>query len=114
MTGDVRFGAEVTVRMLPWPSSPLRASLVTAHAPEVAAVHVRDAVVPREPLVDERVVGVHQVEHAAVLAHDAAEEQLGLALEGLAQVVVEVGEDEQVRIPVAQLAQEQPLAGEVA
>ena len=67
----------------------------------------------RQPLVDERVVGVQQVEHAAILAHDAVEEQLGLALEGLPQVVVEVGEDEQIGIPVAQLAQEQPLSGEV-
>ena len=69
---------------------------------------------PRQPLVDERVVRVHQVEHAAILAHDAVEEQLRLALEGLPQVVVEVGIDEQVRIPVAQLAQEQPLSGEIA
>ena len=32
------------------------------HAPEVAAVDVRDAVVPREPFVDVCVVGVEQVD----------------------------------------------------
>ena len=46
----------------------------------------------RQPLVDERVVGRQQIEHAAVLAHDALEEQLGLAPERLPQVVVEVRE----------------------
>ena len=82
-TGDVRFGYDVTVRMLPWPSRPRRSSSGQRHAAEVAAVDVRDAVVPRQPLVDERVVGVQQVEDAAVLAHDALEEQLGLRAERL-------------------------------
>ena len=74
-TGDVRFGYEVTVRMLAWPSSPRRASFGDLHAPEPAAVDVGNAVMPRQPLVDERVVGVQQIHHAAVLAHDAVEEQ---------------------------------------
>ena len=47
---------------------------------------------PRQPLVDERVVRGQQVEDAAVLAHDAVEEQLRLAPERLPQVVVEVRE----------------------
>ena len=93
-TGDVRSGYDVTVRMLPCPSSPRRAlSCRQRHAPEVAALDVRDAVVPRQPLVQERVVGAQQVERAAVLADDAVEEQLGLAPERLAQRVVEVGKD---------------------
>ena len=79
-TGEVRSACDVTVRMLPLPSRPRRASSVQRDAAEVAAVDVGDAVVPRQPLVDERVVGGQQVEDAAVLAHDAVEEQLGLAL----------------------------------
>ena len=55
----------------PVPSRPRRASSVHRHAAEVAAVDVGNAVVPRQPLVDERVVGRQQIEHAAVLAHDA-------------------------------------------
>jgi hypothetical protein len=35
--------------------------------PEAAAAYVRDAVVAREPLVHERVVGVEEVRDAAVL-----------------------------------------------
>ena len=58
---------DVTVRMLAWPSRPRRGVIGQRHAPELIAVDVRDAVVPGEPLVDERVVGGQQVEHAAVL-----------------------------------------------
>ncbi len=43
-------------------------SSVSGTRRKCAAVDVRDAVVPRQPLVDERVVGRQQVEHAAVLA----------------------------------------------
>ena len=80
------------------PSSPRRASSVERDAAELAAVDVRDAVVLGQPLVDERVVGRQQVEDVAVLAHDAGEEQLGLALKRLAQRVVEVGELVVVRV----------------
>ncbi len=46
------------------------------HAAEVIALDVRQAVEPRDALVDERVVGAQQIERAAVLLHDAAEEEL--------------------------------------
>ena len=113
-TGDVRSAYDVTIRMLPLPSRPRRASSVERDAAEMAAVDVRDAVVLREPLVHERVVGGQQVEHAAVFPDDALEEQLGLAAERLPQVVVEVRKLLRVRRLVAQVAQLQPLAREVA
>ena len=50
-------------------------------APEIAALHVGNAVVLGQPLIDERVVGRQQFEHAAILAQDAVEEQLGFPLE---------------------------------
>ena len=56
-TGDVRSACDVSARMLPWPEQPLPRLVGDRHAAELAAVDVRDAVVPREPLVDERVVG---------------------------------------------------------
>ena len=87
---------------------------VQRDAPEVAAVHVRNAVVLREPLVQERVVGLEQVEHAAVFAQDALEKQLGFAAERLAQVVVEIGKQPQVGRDRFEVAQVQPLLGEVA
>ena len=83
------------------------------HAPEVAPLHVGNAVVPREPVVDEGVVGVEQVEDAAVLPHDALEEQLRLAAERLPQPVVEVGEEHLRRPRRLQVAELQPLPDEV-
>ena len=50
-------------------------------APEVAAVDVRDAVVLREPVIDEGVVRRQQIDHVVVLAHDAVEEHFGLFAE---------------------------------
>ncbi len=82
--------------------------------PELRAVHVRDAVVPRQALVHEGVVGIEQAQHALVLEDDALEEHFGFALHRLAQVVVEVGEDIGVGLQAAQVAQEQPLSREVA
>ncbi len=65
-------------------------------APEVAAVHVGNAVVLREALVEERVIGAQQIEHAAILLHDALEQHFGLATERLTKVVVEVGKQPRV------------------
>src|SRR2546423_1889203 len=67
------------------------------HPAKAAAKDVRDAVVLRQSLVDEGVVRAHELGDAAVLAQDALHEQLGLAAEGLAEVVVEVGEQARVR-----------------
>ena len=58
---------------------------------EVTAVHVRDAVVAGQAFVDEGVVGGQQIDHALIVAELAGDEQLGLALERLPQVVVELG-----------------------
>ena len=56
-TGEVRLGYDVTVRMLPLAEQ--AAPIVVGHgdAAEVTAVDVRDAVVPGQPFVEERVVG---------------------------------------------------------
>ena len=62
------------------------------HAAELRAIDVRDSVVLRQPLVDERVIRGQQIEDAAILMDDAAEEQLDLALVRRPQVVVEIRE----------------------
>jgi hypothetical protein len=80
------------------------------HPPEMAAVDMGNAVMPRQTLVQEGVVGVEQIEQAAVVADDAAEQHLRFALERRAQVVVEVPGFGLKRVEVAQ---EQPLSGEV-
>ena len=60
---------------------PAAAIVAALDAAEVRAANVRNAVVLREPLVDERVIGRQQIEHAAIFAQDAAREQLRFAAE---------------------------------
>jgi len=68
----------------------------------------------REAFIDERVVRVQHVENISIFTHDTVEQKFRFMLERLAQVIVEVGIDEQVGIPVSQLAQIEPLFGEIA
>ena len=82
-------------------------------APVVAAVDARDAVVPRQAVVQERVVGRQQLQHAAVGAHLAVEEQLRFAPECFSEVVVERREERAVRGDGLQVPEIQPLSGEV-
>ncbi len=96
---------------LPQQAAPLLAR--NGHATKVAAVYVRDSVVPRQAFVDERIIGVQKIERAAILAHDAVEEHLGLLSESLSQIVVEVGEGLGVPRQARQIAQVQPLRCEV-
>ena len=64
-TGEVRSACDVTVRMLPLPEQAAARLVGERDAAELAPVDVRDAVVLRQPLVDEGVVGRQQVEDAA-------------------------------------------------
>ena len=84
-------------------------------AAEVAAVDVRDAVVPRQPLVDERVVGRQQVERrCGPRRRMLREEQLGLAPEAPARrSLSKSGNSSEFGAMFSQVAQVQPLAGEV-
>ncbi len=67
------------------------AAIVAAlDAAEVWAANVRNAVVFREPLVDEGVICRQQIEHAAIFAQDAAREQLRFAAEPLPEILIEV------------------------
>ena len=113
ITGEVRIAGEVTVRMLPWPSRPRRGLSAGSARAEVAALDVRDAVVLREPLVEERVVGGQQLEHAAVLAHDAVEKSSVsrcMLCRSVSSNVERVG---LARAGRRQVAHQQPLAAEV-
>src|SRR5687768_12163301 len=65
----------------------------------------------RQALVDERVVGVEELDDTAVFCNDRPEQHLGFALHRLPQVAVEI---RRIGPDVLQLAQEEPLAGEAA
>ena len=63
---------------------------------ELRPAHAGDAVVPRQPLVDERVVGGQQLEHRPIGAHEVVEEQLRLARHRLGERLVVVRERQRV------------------
>ena len=81
--------------------------------PKRIARHPGDLVMPRQRLVDKGVVGVEQLEHAAVVPQDKREVLLGLLTHRLAQPVIETAEEVFIGSDRAQLAELQPLAGEV-
>src|SRR4030095_13690172 len=60
------------------------------HAAESASVDVWNSVVLRQAFIEERVVRPDQIEHAAILAQHAVEEELRFLSKGLSQVVIEV------------------------
>ena len=97
-TGDVRSPYDVRSSTAPLPSRPRRFGSSSVHAAELRPVHAAHAVVAREPLVDERVVGRQQLVHAVVLEQHAREEQLDLGREIVAQRVAELGEQALVRV----------------
>ena len=109
-TGDVLVATDVTSRILPWPSNPRRESSGSCHPAKAAAIDVRDAVVLCQPFVDKGVVGIQQIDHAAVFADDAVEEHFRFPPEGLPKIVVEVA---RFRPGALQFAKVKPLAGEV-
>src|SRR5262249_55651396 len=82
--------------------------------PEVAAVYARDAVVPRELLVEKRLVGRQQVHDAAVFFQLSVEKQLYLRDECHPQVVVEPGKSLiEIRRDQPDISYLQPLFEEV-
>ncbi len=68
---------------------------------------------PRKTLVDEGVISGHQIHDIAILANYTFEDHFGFPLEGLAQVVVEVGEFIVEGCGRPQIAQIEPLSGEI-
>ena len=82
-------------------------------AAESAPVHVGNSIVFRQPFIEERVVRPDQIEHAAILAQHAVEEEFGFLPEGLPQVVIEVAINRVVRSDGIDIAQPQPLSGEI-
>ena len=60
VTGEVRVATDVTVRMLPCPAGRGADCRPSGDAPEVAAADIRNAVMLRQSLVDERVVRIQQ------------------------------------------------------
>src|SRR5262249_8598413 len=65
-------------------------------------------------LIEERVVGVEQLQHASVFSEHALKKQLRLLLERLAQALIELRKRVRVRLHLVDRAHIEPLSGEVA
>jgi len=68
----------------------------------------------REPFVQPYMFRLQQFEHAAVFADDVTAKQFGFAAHRLAEIVVEVWKEPPVRRDGVEIAQVQPLRGEVS
>ena len=101
-TGDVRVAYDETE------STPGQIDL-----PELGTCDVRYSVVTSQPLVEERVASVDEVEDAAVVPDDRIEEELGLAPHRQAQVILELRELVAVARQRLEGAELQPLAAEI-
>ncbi len=77
------------------------------------AIHIGHAVVTREPFVEKRIVGGHELDDAPVGAQLAVDEELCFLHEGVAEVLIELRVGEQIRLKRGGLADRQPLTGEV-
>src|SRR5262249_9456020 len=66
-----------------------------------------------KPFVQERVIGAQQIERAAILAHDALEEQFRFAPKGLPKSIVKVRKVLLDRNDGRKVTQEQPLSCEL-
>src|SRR5215470_11214794 len=84
------------------------------HAAESASIDIRNSVVLRQAFIEECVVRPDQIEHTAILAQHAVEEELGFLPEGLSQVVVEVPIKSSIRGDGLDIPQPQPLSGEIS
>ena len=70
LTGEVRVGFDVAARTLAWVSTPPRGVPASETRRKPSPRDAGDAVVPGQSFVDERVVRVEELEHAAVLVLD--------------------------------------------
>ena len=86
---------------------------VEVHPAHRRAVHARYAVVLGQPLVDERIVGVEEGQDAAVLAEHRHDEHVGLVQHRLAEPLVEIPEHKAVRMLLLEVANIEPLSGEI-
>ena len=86
-TGEVRSGFDVTARTVPCVRTPPRGLSAGRSTRRISSpCDALDPVVLRQPLVEERVVAVEQLQEAPVLPDDVLEEHLRLAPHGLPEV----------------------------
>src|SRR5262245_26161046 len=83
------------------------------HAPEAAAIDIGNSVVLRQALVEKGGIRLEQIKHTAIRSHNAIHEEFRLLAERLTKIIVKVRILTDVRIDGRQVAQPEPLSGEV-
>ncbi len=81
------------------------------HSPELVARHAGDAVVAREALVHERVVGAVQIERACIATHQVIKERDGFSAHRIRDTIIKIRKKVRVRVHLADVLQAQPLGG---
>ena len=83
------------------------------HQAELVTIHIGDVIVFGEPFVEEGESAVDEIEDAPVVMNHGFKEQLRLLFHGAAEIFIERGESVRVGFNAVQIAQLQPLAGEI-
>ena len=86
---------------------------IQVDAAELGALHACNSIVLREALVQEGITRVQKLAHGPVPAQDVIEEQGRLGLHSVAQLGAPVGELLRIGLHHVEVAQLQPLAGEI-
>ena len=82
-------------------------------SPEFLTCDTGDSIKPREPLIKKTIVGVKEVEHAAVPANDVLGEELGFAPHGIAKAFIEIRKAFAIGPYDVNIAELKPLASKV-
>src|SRR5439155_5684854 len=82
-------------------------------AAELITVNALDPIVLGQALIEESVVRTQQVDDAVILPQLTFDQEFGFLRKGLAQILVEIRKGRVIRRYPCDIAQEQPLAGEV-
>ena len=80
------------------------------HPAELRTGDAGHAVKSRQAFIQKGVIGVQEIEHAAVMADDVLDEQLGFAAHGMPQAFIEFGKALAIRPHHVDVAELQPLA----
>src|SRR5205807_10130719 len=90
------------------------AVLVTdGNSAEAVTKHIRNLVMPRQPFIDECVVGIEKIQNAPILPEHAGEEEFRFLLHGLTQIFIEIRKFRGVGQNRLEVAQIKPLTGKV-
>ena len=79
-----------------------------ADSAKPTAVDMWNSVVMRQPFIQERIIGLQQIDRTAIFAENALDKQFRFAFCALSQVVIEVRKLTQVRRNGIQVPQVQP------